>query len=399
MTPLAELLQLATRRDLTGQERQALILALRASAQEEAGAWIAESIAETTAETPIEPELAAAMLANILEEGRAAGPAIQPHPVRRLFTGSKWWAAAAVVLTLGIGGWLWTISNRSLSSANTAQPMDVAPGSNGAILTLADGSKLVLDSLGNGLVAMQNGARLLLKNGQLAYKPGGVAGNEAVYNMMSTPKGRQFNLVLPDGTRVWLNSASTLRYPTTFSGSERRVHITGEAYFEVAKNSKLPFRVTINDRVEAAVLGTSFNVNAYENEASIDATLIEGSIAVAATAEQPVILKPAQQARIIRPSTAGNQSGTKVVVQEAAIEQVVAWKNGVFDFENMGLEEAMRQLERWYDIEVVYEEGIPRIFFTGKMSKDISLNGLLKLLEEAKVHFRLEEGRRLVVLP
>jgi transmembrane sensor len=205
---------------------------------------------------------------------------------RRISFLRRYWVAASVLLLLGLGAYLWYQDNsqpQSLTSDNKNLPKNILPGRDGAILTLADGRQVVLDSLGNGVIAMQSGTEVVLQDGQLAYDPTESTSGEVAYNTMSTPKGRQFSLRLPDGTRVWLNAASSIRYPTTFVGTERKVELLGEAYFEVTKNINMPFRVNVNNRAQVEVLGTSFNVNAYEDEANISATLLEGSVKVAAS--------------------------------------------------------------------------------------------------------------------
>jgi len=218
----------------------------------------------------------------------------------------------------------------------------------GAILTLADGSKVLLDTIHSGTVALQSGVTAKIVNGDLVYEGAGseVVFNEVqtpkvVFNEVQTPKGRYYHLILPDGSEVWLNSLSSIRYPTSFSGTERRVEITGEAYFEVAKKQGLPFYVKINDIASVEVLGTHFNINAYSNEGSINTTLLEGSVKVTGNINQ-ALLKPGQQARI---------KDHIDIYDDVDINQVMAWKNGLFDFEGLSIIEIMRQLERWYDID------------------------------------------------
>jgi len=307
----------------------------------------------------------------------------------------KWFRyAAAIIILLGIGLFFITSGEQGNSEKPTitkSTGADIEPGRQGAVLTLIDGSKMLLDSLGNGVVTTQNGTKVLLQNGQLVYKTDNSVKTAIGYNSMTTPKGRQFQLVLPDGSKVWLNAASSIRYPTVFTGNERKVEVTGEAYFEVVKNSTSPFRVKINDEAEVEVLGTHFNVNSYMNEESINTTLLEGSVSVKNRSGK-LILQPGQQARV-----AGNEKIK--LFAEVDVEKVMAWKNGVFNFQDATLEEVMRQLERWYDIDVVYEKNIPRLEFYGKMGRDLSLAAVLRGLEKSNVHFRIEEGRKLVVLP
>ena len=310
--------------------------------------------------------------------------------------------AAAAILIIAVGFFLWSSLLKRIPATSPDKRLaiktDIAPGSQGAILTLADGRQVVLDSLGNGVVADQTGTQVLLQDGKLIYDHAASTVEQVAYNAISTPKGRQFQLILPDQTKVWLNAASSLKYPTHFSGKERRVEIKGEAYFEVAKNAAMPFYVDIDSTTTVRVLGTHFNINAYDNESSIKTTLLEGKVLVKSDvgskkydAQNSVILKPGQQAVL-----AGHSLLT--IDQSPNIEKVMAWKNGVFNFEEATLQEVMHQLERWYDIDVQYETGIPKLQFVGKMGRDLSLNNVLRGLELSKVHFRLE-GRKLIVLP
>ncbi|MRG45039.1 DUF4974 domain-containing protein [Chitinophaga sp. SYP-B3965] len=296
----------------------------------------------------------------------------------------KWAAAASILLVIATGTYLLLPGSPEAQKGATAQT-DIQPGKEGAILTLDDGSEVVLDSLGNGLVATQNGTKIVVRNGQLAYDLTNETAKEMAYNVMTTPKGRQTHLTLSDGTQVWLNAASAIRYPTAFKGEKRTVELRGEAYFEVAKDKTLPFIVKVRGGRKVEVLGTRFNVNSYEDEPFINTTLLEGSVKV-----ENLVLKPGQQALI----------NTSIkLIENADTEKAIAWKNGLFNFENASLEEVMRQLARWYDIEVVYEKGIPDIHFLGKLSKDISLTGLIRTLRASGVNFRIEEGRRLIVYP
>jgi transmembrane sensor len=339
----------------------------------------------------------------ILSKIRQQTGAAPVAPVRRMHTWRRYTAAVAAIVLLLAGAWYLMIHRQkeSPSVAKVETPEDILPGRDGAILTLADGRKVVLDSLGNGVIATEKGTRVVLTNGELAYSSAGTT--TPVYNTLTTPRGRQFQLTLPDGTKAWLNAASSLYYPTVFSGDERRVQISGEVYFEVAKDKTKPFIVNILPHSgrgpggsQLEVLGTQFNVNAYTNEAAIKTTLVEGSLRVLAGSPinyaSPVMLQPGQQAQT------NNSTYHIQVDKHADVDKVVAWKKGFFNFEDASLEEVMRQLERWYDIEVVYEKGIPDIKFGGKMSNDVSLSGLLKSLQDMEVHFRVE-GRKLIVMP
>lgn len=306
------------------------------------------------------------------------------QPVRRISLLRRYWAAAAVLLLLAAGAYM--LRPRQQRDIKTVTEVTISPGKEGAILTLANGAQIVLDSLGNGIVAAQQGAQVMLRNGKLTYHVSGQAGGETQYNILSTPKGRQFSITLPDGTSVWLNAASAIRYPTRFDGKERRVSISGEAYFEVATHT-VPFKVSVDGKAEIQVLGTRFNVNAYRNENIIRTTLLQGAVRVVKGGSQ-AILAPGQQAMM---------NGNISINQHVNIDRVMAWKNGIFNFDGLSLEEAMRQLERWYDIEAVYENGVPDIQFGGKMDRSVSLSGLLKMLAGAKLKYRIEEGKKLVI--
>lgn len=282
---------------------------------------------------------------------------------------------------------------------------DRMPGSTKAILTLGDGRTIVLDSTANGELALQGNTKITkLGNGGLIYDVSHrqTAGNNSVvsYNMLSTPRAAQYQLVLPDGSKVWLNTASSIRYPTAFAGRERKVEITGEAYFEVAKNPSMPFRVLVVTPpgkeggapsaagTEIEVLGTHFNVNAYTDERTINTTLLEGSVRINKGARQ-VTIKPGEQAKL---NTAG-----AIEVENANLEETMAWKRGLFQFDQPAtLEVVMRQIARWYDVEILYERDISNDRFQGKMYRDENLSRILKILELSGLRFRIE-GKKIIV--
>lgn len=310
----------------------------------------------------------------------------------------KWAAAAAVIILAVTAGYRW-FADKPESPDLVSKPtrrIDVEPGKEGAVLILADGQQVVLDSMQNGLVATQSGMNAVLRNGELHYAQGKEPAGEMVYNTISVPNGRVFHLQLPDGTKVWINSASSIRYPVAFTGNQRQVEITGEAYFDVAKKPKMPFRVRVNDKAEVEVLGTEFNINSYDNEDFISTTLLEGSVKVTgrhigASGEQfSKILTPGQQLQLTE------KNG---IIQEPDIAKVVAWKNGLFNFEGMELKQVMKQIARWYDVEIVYKGKAPDVKFYGKISRDISLAGLIKGFEGSGVHMMIEQNKRLVVMP
>ncbi len=309
-------------------------------------------------------------------------------------TWKRWAAAAAILVAISTGVYFW--QERAAKPDHTiaeqpAAPAVIEPGKDGAILTLTDGRTMILDSLGNGVLTTQSGSKVILENGQLSYNNSGNISTEIAFNTITTPKGRQFRLQLEDGTKVWLNAASSLKYPAAFTGNDRRVEITGEAYFEVARDRKRPFHVKLNDDTEIEVLGTQFNVNSYSNEASINTTLLEGSVQINNRNSKTLIV-PGQQAQVF--------AGADVVKVLNAVNmgKITAWKDGVFNFENASLFEVMRQLERWYDIEVEYDKGVQNYEFFGKMGRDLSLQEVLRGLEMNEVNFKVE-GRKIVVTP
>lgn len=313
-----------------------------------------------------------------------------PKEVRMTpFLQRRWWRyAAAVVILAGTGAYLWSITRdqRAAAPAQLAQAT-VSPGTNGAVLTLADGTKVVLDSLGNGVVASQRGTDVVLKNGLLEYHTTD-NGMQASYNTLEIPRGRQFQLVLPDGSKVWLNAASTIKYPTIFTGRERVVEISGEAFFDVEQDKAKPFFVKINNSTVIEVLATSFNINAYEQEQAVKTTLVEGALRVNANNDRQM-LKPGQQAQV----TAGKPVR---VVDNVNISQAMAWKNGYFDFNDVDLPVMMRQLERWYDIQVIYEGTVPDVTFKGKMDRNVQLSDVVGFLKNFGINASLQDRKLLI---
>jgi transmembrane sensor len=314
------------------------------------------------------------------------------RPLHRIPSVRRWWAAASIIMLLCVSTYFYMSEHYSEAGKTQAKREQmINPGREGAILTLADGRQVLLDSTGGGVIAYQKGVAVILENGQLAYQMKGTNDSETVYNTMTTPRGRHFMLVLHDGTKVWLNAASSLRFPASFTGSERRVSVTGEAYFEVAKDAGRTFRVTVNGKAEVEVIGTHFNINAYEDKGVLKTTLLEGAVmhSPVARPQAAVMLKPGQQAQLT-----GAQTN---VVDDVDLSGVVAWKEGLFNFEDMPLAEVMKQLERWYDIDVVYEGSVPDVEFYGELSRTNTLAGILEALKDAEIRFRME-GRKLVVL-
>lgn len=313
------------------------------------------------------------------------------------FGGYLRYAAAAVIL-LGVSIAMYFYINQNNTSEKTFhvannEVKDIAPGGNKAILVLADGSELSLTDADNGELAKQAGIKVSkTADGQLVYEISeGNANTQLVYNTIKTPVGGQYQLNLPDGTKVWLNAASSLTFPANFNGKERKVALKGEAYFEVAKQVGKTFvvsSVSENRTQDVKVLGTHFNINSYENEDAIKTTLLEGSVQVSAAAGVKV-LRPGQQSLLDQ---------NKINVYPVDVSQTVDWKNGDFIFADEGIRSIMRKLERWYDIEVVYQGSIPETGFAGEISRSKKLSEVLKVLETTSaIHFKIE-GRRVTVM-
>lgn len=305
-----------------------------------------------------------------------------------LFNWKKLLIAASVIVVVGLGYFKFNQNNSSTAIVSNEKEKNVImPGRTGAILTLGDGSQIVLDSVANGVLANQSNTAVSKKDGELVYTEGADA--HAVNNKMTTPRGRQYKLELSDGTKVWLNASSSISFPTSFAANERKVTIIGEAYFEVAKDKRRPFTVTIKD-IEVQVLGTHFNVNGYNDEGEIKTTLIEGSVLVGEK-NKKVLLKPGQQAEM-------KNTGAIKVKDLGNFDAVLAWKNGMFHFENASLETVLRQLSRWYDVDIVIEKGVVSRDFEGEINRDLELSQVLKILEGNNVHFKIE-GKVLRVMP
>lgn len=304
-------------------------------------------------------------------------------PIRR------WLLAASVLILLGLGS-LYVIHIRGGSQKNNIALIpkkDIAPGGNKAILTLANGSKISLTDASNGTVASQNGVQVTkAANGQLVYvikntgmpiTASGAANSEnktaaLAFNTIETPKGGQYQVVLPDGSKVWLNAMSSIKFPVSFSSlKERRVELTGEAYFEVEHNKDLPFRVVSGKQV-VEVLGTHFNVNAYPDETGIKTTLLKGSVKVTGDSNS-AILKPGQQAEFT----------SSITISNVNTDEAVAWKNGYFFFDDEKLQDIMRVVARWYDVKVVFaDESTKNETFGALSTRFANISTLLNMMEQ-----------------
>jgi len=305
--------------------------------------------------------------------------------------------AASILLIAGIGYLMLKNNSTTHDQFVIAKKYDLPAGTDKAILTLSDGRVIDLNKDAVGKIATEAGIEITKSSeGTLVYKASNTKGKSVGFNTITTPIGGQYTIILPDGSKVWLNSGSSLKYPTAFAASGRHVFLTGEGYFEVAHiegaKGRVPFSVSViknnAQSEEVQVLGTHFNINAYADEPFIKTTLLKGSISVALNDNKTTLLKPGQLAKL---------SNQNIQVQEADTEMAVAWKNGAFVFRE-DLRSAMRKVARWYDVEIVYEETAPEnLMLGGWMSRGTNISEVLNHIQlTGKVHFKLE-GRRVIV--
>lgn len=300
----------------------------------------------------------------------------------------RYYQMAAAILLFSMLSVLVIYKVRKAPVNLVAQNHDLAPGGNKAILTLANGAKINVGAIQNGALTAQPGTQIIKQNGQLAYEVSADSNSTKIsYNTLTTPKGGQYHLILADGTNVWLNAASSLKYPTAFTGSERVVELTGEAYFEVVHNSKQPFKVkTANQTIQD--ISTQFNVNAYDDEEASATTLVEGSIKIY-DAKRAMLIKPGQQYLLKSNSIAEVKS-------DVDIDEIVAWKNGMFQFDNADIKTIMRQISRWYNVDIEYQGQIPSSTYHGRISRNSNASAILKILQLSGINFTIE-GRKIIV--
>jgi transmembrane sensor len=311
----------------------------------------------------------------------------------------KYLSAAAILIFISASVYLFQKkSSNDLTKDVKELIHDIQPGSNKATLTLSDGKKISLSDLENGEIAEQQGIKIIKSSdGQLVYTLNNsqVNSESNAYNTIETPMGGQYQINLPDGSKVWLNSGSSLRYPVKFNSLERNIEISGEAYFEVAKKEGIPFKVKVGEQ-EVEVLGTHFNIMAYTDEASINTTLLEGSVKVSNGKKSKIII-PGQQSRL---------KNGEIEVHSVDIDEVIAWKDGFFLFKNENLHSMMRKISRWYDVEVIYQGNIADKSFGGKISRSRNISEVLDILESTgSIHFEVvnenskSNERRVIVMP
>ena len=398
----------------TAEEHSAFVDWLKTAPTDEI-ALIVEAFGQMTeAKTdflPADPALAAKIAAG-MEASTAKLVSIHRFPFRRI-------AAAVVIGALGLSAFFFfkrrPAKELAVASTESLYKNDLLPGGNKATLTLANGATIVLDSSSNGRLAQQGNADVIKTgSGQLSYTALQGKPAEILYNSLSTPRGGQYQLVLPDGSKVWLNAASSLRFPTSFTGTERRVELTGEAYFEIAHITtkpgpkggakRVPFIVSIltpsgkmGKRGEVEVLGTHFNINAYPDEEAIKTTLLEGSVRLTAfspgnnTPAGTRPLAPGQQASL-------NATNELKITDDINTDEVIAWTNNRFYFRSADIKTVMRQLARWYDVDVVYNKDVQGRF-NAEIPRNTYASDILKALElTRKVKFGID-GKKIIVMP
>lgn len=311
-------------------------------------------------------------------------------PSRKSISQFTRYATAAILLIfMGVGAYYYLkpIKNPALLAARK----DIAPGSNKAVLTLSNGRQIALNNTQNGNIAQQGGTAVhKTGNGLVAYQvstlPGSPSHNDTAtdFNTVTTPRGGQYQVILPDGTKAWLNSLSSIHFPVAFTGNERNVETTGEVYFEVAKDKLKLFHVSTAGQT-ITVLGTHFNIMAYPDEPQVVTTLLEGSVRIA-KGGQSKTLKPGQQALV-------NQD---IKIESVDTEDAIAWKNGLTAFTDADLKTIMRKVSRWYDIDVEYQGLVSDRTFTGAISRKSNLSALLKILALNHIQFSIEDKKLIV---
>lgn len=350
-------------------------------------------IRDTGAETKMPEQAAATVLQNILRKGEYS----KVRTVKSKMSFVMWVRAAAAILILVTGTYLFTSRKsevKTTAKTGVKKTDPVLPGGNRALLTMADGTTILLDSMENGTL-QQGGARINKQGGMLTFhSQASMSDNEGkvLYNTLSTPSGGQYQVILPDGSKVWLNAESSLKFPVAFSGDSRLVFLKGEGYFEVAKKPSMPFQVSA-DGAMIEVLGTHFNINAYTDENSIATTVLEGSVKVSRQGVENnidyALLKAGEQAGL-------DKSGEFKIDTQSDLEQVVAWKNEMFQFNNADLLSMMRQFSRWYSVKIEFKGTVPARKFSGKFSRNMTLDQLVEMLRYAGINMKTDKNNIVV---
>jgi transmembrane sensor len=341
--------------------------------------------------TPLEFEnLGASILKDLKMKLETAKPAA---PVKQVSFKWKYIAAAAVLLISGLG-MFWLMNNNNKQAALAKQPagknIDIPPGTDGAILTLSNNQQFHLDGLKDGVVMKEKGVEIIKNGNEVSYVIAPQASAAVGFNTISTARGQKFKITLPDGTIASLDAASSLQFPSNFEGKERKVFVTGQVYFDVAQDPRKPFIVSA-DGFQVNVLGTRFNVNAYQDDPFKYVTLLQGSVQMTDSKGGNVrTLMPGNQGKL-------NTAGNLTVIPQADIEMVMAWQEGAFQFRDTEIKQVLMQLSRWYQVDIEAQLKDER-FFTGRINRNISLNAVLEILRLSEINFKLE-GNKLIVLP
>ncbi|SDF15209.1 FecR family protein [Mucilaginibacter pineti] len=308
---------------------------------------------------------------------------------KRIIPFYRYAAAAVLLIFFGIGGYNYYI-NKSANPVKTNIVQDILPGGNKAILTLANGKKIILNNRKNGLITHEKQTAINKTNdGHLVYTAPVKKDASVIFNTITTPRGGKYELTLSDGSEVTLDAASSIKYPVNFTGKERLVEITGQAYFEVAHDKTKPFKVKAGEQT-VEVLGTHFNINSYGDEPAIITTLLQGSIKISIKKDD-IVLTPGKQALV-------NYRDKIIRVQNADTEAAIAWKEGHFHFNKAGIPDVMRQLSRWYDVDIEYQGDIPKRSFSGNINRNTKASVALQILTASRVNFKIS-GRKIIVTP
>ncbi|MDN5286139.1 MAG: FecR family protein [Mucilaginibacter sp.] len=364
---------------ITDDEKKELFLLLNKFNDEELSELMAQAFNKLNKDALVPDDVKANEELNKILKSKSSGGGV-------IYLWTKIAIAASFILFLSFG--IYSYLNKDLKTVpqitKNKIPADVRPGTNKAILTLSNGATIVLDTAKDGVLANQGDIVVhKTKDNQIIYsaKPNNAGNPDTQINKISTPRGGQYQVVLPDGSKAWLNASSSISFPVAFNPNKREVDISGEVYFEVSK-MHIPFIVKY-DKGLVQVLGTHFNIMAYHNEAATEVTLLEGSVKVL-SGNASNMLKPGQQAQLA-------DAGEIKIADNVDINAITAWKNGVFLFKNTEIETVMRQISRWYDVDVKYEGKMPHVQITGKISRNVNASEILSMLSYTGIHFKIED--------
>jgi hypothetical protein len=374
----------------TGAEEEELMALMAQSENKAVVQKLIENLIENTgSEIEMQDDAAASILQNILQANKA--PVIPIRNRKAVF--SFWMRVAAAAILFLVGATYWILDKKYNSKAKVGMEAQISPhilpGGNRAVLITSEGKTIMLDSVQNGIIALQGNSKISKQGGLLIYNASAIAkqGASITYNTIVTPRGGQYQVVLSDGSKVWLNSASSLHFPIGFADSQRIVELTGEAYFEAVKNKEKPFLVKVGD-MQVKVLGTHFNIKAYNDESFIKTSLLEGSVKII-KGKVSGFLKPGEQAVL-------NSNDNKLEISKANMDEAIAWKNGLFQFEGANIISIMKEIGRWYNVEIEYAAKPTMRRFEGKISRNAQLSDVLRILELSNVKFTVIRNKIIV---